>query len=136
MHLMVPELMGILKRGWRPAGASVWYVVLLLTVLTSSCNTTKFLAEDQELLTSYRIKLVDPKNVNKRADVSYELSTLARQQPNANFLGVWPREQFYLDNNKPKDTTRIDRFLRNTLGQPPTIYSDSLSRLSTTDMKD
>jgi outer membrane protein insertion porin family len=133
---MVPELMGILKRGWRPAGASEWYVVLLLTVLTSSCNTTKFLAEDQELLTSYRIKLVDPKNVNKRADVSYELSTLARQQPNANFLGVWPREQFYLDNNKPKDTTRIDRFLRNTLGQPPTIYSDSLSRLSTTDMKD
>lgn len=94
------------------------------------------MAEDQELLTSYRIKLADPKNVAKRTDVSYELSTLARQQPNANFLGIWPREQFYLDNNKPKDTTRIDRFLRNTLGQPPTIYSDSLTRLSTTDMKD
>ncbi|WP_020571692.1 translocation and assembly module lipoprotein TamL [Neolewinella persica] len=136
MNLMVPELMGILKRGWRPAGAGVWYVALLLTVLASSCNTTKFLAEDQELLTSYRIKLADPKNVTKRADVAYELSTLARQQPNGNFLAFWPREQFYLDNNKPKDTTRIDRFLRNTLGQPPTIYSDSLSRISTTDMKD
>lgn len=136
MNFMVPELMGILKRVARPQGAGVWYVALLLAFAASSCNTTKFLVEDQELLTSTKIKIADPKRVDKRSDVAYELSTLARQQPNGNFLGVWPREQFYLDNNKPRDTTRIDRFLRNTLGQQPTIYSDSLSRLSATDMKD
>ncbi len=135
MNLMVPELMAILKRICRllGAGGPIAVATLLLAALTG-CNTTKFLAEDQELLTSYRIKLEDPKEVDNRADVTYELSTLARQTPNTNFLGVWPREQFYLDNNKPKDTTRIDRFLRNTLGQPPTIYSDSLSRLSAADM--
>ncbi|MEM9929550.1 MAG: hypothetical protein AAF840_07015, partial [Bacteroidota bacterium] len=127
--------MGIFERVGRLLRAGVPFAVVatLLATLTS-CNTTKFLAEDQELLTSYRIKLKDPKQVDDRSDVAYELSTLARQTPNTNFLGFWPREQFYLDNNKPKDTTRIDRFLRNTLGQPPTIYSDSLSRLSAADM--
>lgn len=134
MNLMVPELMGILTRGLRPA---VMIGVLLIALLaTTSCNTTKYLAENEELLTSYRIKLADPKNVDNRSDVAYELSTLARQKPNENFLFFWPREYFYLDNNKARDTTRMDRFLRNTLGQPPAIYSDSLSRLSTADMTD
>ncbi len=132
MNFMVPELMGILARGLRPAGTIG--VLLIALLATTSCNTTKYLAQNEELLTSSRIKLADPKNVDNRADVTYELSTLSRQQPNENFLFFWPREYFYLDNNKARDTTRMDRFLRNTIGQRPAIYSDSLSRLSTEGM--
>jgi len=109
-------------------------VLLIALLAATSCNTTKYLTEDEELLTRYRIKLADPKNIDNRADVAYELSTLSRQKPNENFLFIWPREYFYFDNNKPRDTTRMDRFLRNTLGQQPAIYRDSISRLSTTSM--
>jgi outer membrane protein insertion porin family len=125
MNLMVPELMGILKRTFRQAGPAV-----LLLFLLASCNSTKYLAEDQELLIGQRVRLIDPKRVDNRSDVAYELSTLAQQKPNGNFLFLWPREYFYLANNKVKDTTRIDRFLRNTIGQEPAIYSDSISRRS------
>ncbi len=111
-------------------------VALLLLVSFASCNTTKYLAPEQELLTRQQVNLLDPKNVNGRADASYELSTLALQRPNTNFLLLWPREYFYLDNNKPKDTTNIDNFLRQTIGQAPAIYSDSLSRRSATRMQD
>lgn len=132
MNFMVPELRGIMARGWRPVGI----IILLIGLLTTSCNTSKYLADDEELLTSYRVQLADARTVEKRADVAYELSTLARQQPNDNFFFLFPREYFYLDNNKARDTTRIDRFLRNTIGQQPTIYSDSLSRRSASDMAD
>ena len=110
--------------------------LLLALYVLSGCNTTKYLNPDQELLSSQRIELEDRRRVSNRADVAYELSTIAKQQPNDNFLGIWPREYFYLDNNKPRDSTAIDRFLRNTIGQEPTIYSDSLSRRSAAAMQD
>ncbi len=100
----------------------------------TSCNTTKYLSDNEELLVKNTVRIVDPKLIENRGDVAYQLSTLSRQQPNDNFLFLFPRESFFLKNSKPKDTTRIDRFLRNTLGQPPSVYNDSLSRLSAEDM--
>ena len=138
MNLMVAELTGILA-GAKNGGPGRWAVpalCLLLSLLTGACNTTKYLAADQELLTAQRVELRDPKNVDNRTDLTYQLSTLTRQQPNGNFFGIWPREYFYLANNKPKDTTSIDRFLRGTIGQQPAIYSDSLSRRSAAAMQD
>jgi outer membrane protein assembly factor BamA len=127
---MVPELRGILTQGFRPAG-----LVLLMTVaFLTSCNTTKYLADNEELLVKNSVRLVDPKSIDNRGDVAYQLSTLSRQQPNGNFLFLFPREYFYQDNNKSKDTTRFDRFLRNTIGQQPAVYKDSLSRVSAEDM--
>lgn len=82
------------------------------------------------------VDLLDPKNVKDRAEVTYEISTIAKQKPNDDFFVLWPREYFYLANNKAKDSTAIDRFLRNTIGQEPTIYNDSISRRSATAMQD
>lgn len=130
MNLMVPELRGILTRGFCPAGL----VILLTVAFLTSCNTNKYLADGEELLVKNSVRLADPKQIDKRGDVAYQLSTLSRQQPNGNFLFVFPREYFYLKNSKPKDTMRIDRFLRNTLGEQPVVYKDSLSRVSAQDM--
>jgi outer membrane protein assembly factor BamA len=117
--------MGILVGGLRRCGPLLGIVLLL-----SGCGVTKYLEDDEELLASQRISLRKGSKVANRNDVLYELDVLAKQEPNGNFLFLFPREHFYLANNKPKDTTRIDRFLRNTIGQPPVIYSDSLSRRS------
>ena len=110
--------------------------VLATAVLLTSCNVTKYLDEDQELLTAQRVELRKGSKLDNKGEVSYELGVLTQQKPNGNFLFLFPREHFYLANNKPRDTTWIDRFLRNTIGQPPTIYSDSLSRRTTALMED
>ena len=102
----------------------------------TSCNTSKYLTGDQELLTGQRVRIEDPKSVSNRADLTYQLSTIAKQTPNGNFFFLWPREWFYYKNSQPEDSSRISRFLRNTVGQEPTIYSDSLGRRSTRDMED
>lgn len=100
--------------------------------MLSACNTTKYLAEDEQLLTAQQVKLLEGESISNKGDLLYELSTLTKQRPNEDFLFLFPREYFYLANSKLKDTTGIDRFLRNTIGQPPTIYNDSLS-LATAD---
>ncbi len=110
--------------------------VLAVAVLLTSCNVTKYLSEEQELLTDQRIEIRKGSKLDNRAEVKYELSVLTQQKPNGNFLFLFPREYFYLANSKVRDTTRIDRFLRNTIGQTPTYYSDSLSRRSAALMED
>ena len=101
-----------------------------------SCNTTKYLEPGEELLVSQRVRLGGGRAVDNRADEVYELEYLTKQKPNTNFLLLFPREYFYLANDKPRDTTAVDDFLRNTIGQPPAIYSDSLSRVSAASMAD
>jgi outer membrane protein assembly factor BamA len=123
--------MGMLVRGLRR-----WIPLLGVALVVSGCNVTKYLDANEELLAGQRVALRKGSKVANRNDVLYELEVLAKQEPNGNFLFLFPREYFYLANNKPKDTTRIDRFLRNTIGQPPVLYSDSLSRRSAALMSD
>lgn len=130
MNLMLAWLSDIFYDQWR------WVVsAAVMAIILPSCNSSKYMAEDQSLLQSQRVELLNAKQVDNRGDLTYELSTLARQQPNGNFLFLFPREYFYLANSKPRDTTGLDRFLRNTLGQVPAFYSDSLSALSAESMQ-
>lgn len=131
MNLIVDWLsdMDDLRRRFLP------YLLLLLAI-TSGCNSSKFLTENQELLVSQRVEFLDAKSISDRGDLNYDLSSLTLQKPNGNFLFFFPREYFYLANNKSRDSTGLDRFLRNSLGQPPTIYDDSLSMASIETMQD
>ncbi|MEM6769664.1 MAG: hypothetical protein AAF597_03675, partial [Bacteroidota bacterium] len=61
-------------------------LAIVLTACLASCNSSKYLTGDQELLTSQRVVIEDPKSVKNRADLTYQLSTLAQQQPNGNFF--------------------------------------------------
>lgn len=111
-------------------------LAVILAACLASCNTSKYLTGDQELLTGQRVVIEDPRNVNNRGDLTYQLSTLAKQQPNGNFFFLWPREWFYFKNSQPDDNSRLNRFFRNTIGQEPAMYRDSLSRSSARDMED
>lgn len=132
MNLMVPELMGIAFA--RLVGRLV--PALLGVCLLTACNVTKYLSDNEELLIDQQVRIDRKQKIANRSDLNYQLSLLTQQEPNGNFLFLFPREHFYLANSKPKDTTRIDRFLRNTIGQPPTLYSDSLAQYSATLMED
>lgn len=131
MNFMVDWLSGIEDhRGWLRTAA------LLLFIVLTGCNSSKYLTNGEEILIKQGVELLNAKGVENKSDVVYELSTLARQKTNTNFLFLFPREYFYLANNKPNDSTRVDRLLRQTFGQPPTYYNDSLSVSSVKSMQD
>lgn len=111
-------------------------MAILLAACLASCNTSKYLTGDEELLIGQKVIVEDPKAVTNKADLTYQLSTIAQQKPNGNFFFLWPREYFYFTNSEPGDSSRFNRFFRKTIGQPPAIYSDSLSRNSARDMED
>lgn len=79
--------------------------------------------------------MVIKEKLPERSDLLYELSTFYRQTVNSNFFFVFPREYAYLNNSGPTDTTGWQRFKRETVGEPPTIYSDSLTALTAQDMQ-
>lgn len=80
-------------------------------------------------------QVVIKQKLEERSDLIYELSTFYRQSINSNFFFLFPREYSYLNNSAPEDTTGWHRFKRETIGEPPAIYSDSLTTLTAQDMQ-
>lgn len=98
-----------------------------LLLLFSACNTTKYLKDDQFLLTKNSIKIKSESKIKNKSTLSYELSTLYKQKPNTNFLLFFPREWFYFVTQGPGDTTRFDRWQRRVIAEAPAIYEERLA---------
>ena len=73
--------------------------LLVMLVLFASCNTTKYVPQNQCLLNKARIKCVDDKQV-----VTSELRPYLRQKQNTEILGFW-KLQLHIYNTAPSDTT-------------------------------
>jgi outer membrane protein assembly factor BamA len=102
--------------------------LIVFVLLLSACNTTKYVPDGEFLLEKTEIK-TDDKNLDKK-----ELSEYLRQTPNAAVVGIF-QMQLGIYNWAPKDTTtKFKRFWHKTfmkIGDPPVIYSPTLTSLST-----
>ena len=102
----------------------LWSMILLFT----SCNTTKFVPQDQYLLNKAYIKCVDDKKVDTGALRSY-----LRQKQNTEILGFW-KLQLHVYNTAPADTTTKSKkkLAHNAfkMGEAPVIYNDELTEIS------
>ncbi|MFA5047114.1 MAG: BamA/TamA family outer membrane protein [Paludibacter sp.] len=99
----------------------VFYILIVL--LFSACNTTKFVPDGEFLLDKYHIK-TDSKVIQQD-----ELKDYLRQTPNAAVFGVF-RMQLGLYNFAGKDTSKwINKTLKR-IGDPPVIYSPILTSVS------
>jgi len=103
-----------------PAG--IWLLLGCLLVLTS-CNTSKFLADDEYLLEKNNIKFRGEEKVKNKGDLKYNLSSFYKQRPNGNFLFI-PREWFYYKTEAREDPSKFQRWQQRVLGEPPVIYSE------------
>jgi len=96
-------------------------VVVLIAVLLSSCNVTKFVPEDEALL--YKVN-VDVKGTNQVS--GSKLKQYLRQTQNTEVLGFW-KLQLHLYNTAPLDTlTKYDKWATKNahkIGEEPVIYS-------------
>ena len=103
-------------------------LIAVLAVLFASCNTTKFVPQDQYLLNKVRVKCVDDKNVSTST-----LSNYVRQKQNTEIFGFW-KLQLHVYNTAPIDTTTKSRAraARNAkkMGEAPIIYDEELTEMS------
>lgn len=99
---------------------------LPLFLLLTACNTTKYLRPEEFLLTQNNIKFVGEDEIENKATLKYELSTLYEQDKNGNLL-LFPREWFYLKYQSPEETSKFIKWQKRVLGEPPTIHNDSLA---------
>jgi outer membrane protein assembly factor BamA len=103
-------------------------LLLALATLGIGCNTTKYLAEDEVLLRDNTVKIRG--DVRNKSLLTYELSTLTKQDANSKLLGFIPRERIYLRHRARGDSSRLRRAWRTAFGEPPVFYDDSLTRAS------
>ena len=112
------------------------FFYLFCVLAITSCNTTKYLGEDEYLLGSNSIKLKSKEKIRNKPSLKYQLSELYRQKKNSRFFFVIPREWIYYRTSGEHDTTKLDKWQRRVLAEPPTIYNDSLSELTAQKMKE
>lgn len=104
-------------------------IFLFLFVLFQffSCNTTKYLGNDEYLLRGNYVKLKSKEKIKNKPSLKYELSLLFKQRKNTKLLLLIPREWIYFKTQDPQDTTKFDIWQRRVLAESPTIYNDSLT---------
>lgn len=107
--------------------------LIWLVLLAGSCSSTRFLEDGQYLLKKNSLTVKHPKK--QKDDISYELSTLYLQKPNTNWFFFFSRERQYFKMRGIETPNAFQRFRRNTLGEPPAIYSDSLTTQTAQDMQ-
>lgn len=108
---------------------------ILLLLLLASCGTAKYLGEDEYLLKGNTVVFQPKYKIKDKRTVNYELSLLHKQKPNGKFFFVFPREWFYLRSADAGDTTQLDRFQRNSIGEAPTIFDSTLVEETKLDME-
>ena len=97
-------------------------VMVMITVLVSSCSVSRHLPENGYLLDEVKVISGDnPKVVSS-------LKSKVRQQPNTRTFGL-VRLPLRLYSLSGKSNFFINRLLRN-VGEPPRVYSDTLARKS------
>ena len=107
---------------------------MFFVVLLHSCNSTKYLKEDEVLLDHMEIVFDGDQKPTKASDLKDQLQQFYRQKPNTNFLFI-PREWIYLRNQAEGDTTWFKNWLKNSLAEEPAILDTNLIRRSATNMQ-
>ena len=100
----------------------IYYIIYLIILpVLYSCNTTKYVPNDQYLLKKVQVKSNLP-DVNNE-----ELKSYLRQTPNNTILGFWPLKLGFYNLSNDDSTKWVNRWLRR-IGEPPVIY-DSLKTI-------
>lgn len=98
----------------RSAGLAVTIIVLL-----ASCSTTKYVAENERLLS--RVQIYSDARDIKRSD----LKPYLRQQENLRTLGFWKFHLGLYNLSGRDDSKGINRWLKN-IGEAPVIFDSTL----------
>ncbi len=100
------------------------YIILVL-LLASACNTTKYVPENEYLLNKVQVN-TDPKIIPKA-----EIKAYVRQLPNSEILGIsFLKSQLGIYNWSGRDTTKWINWWLKKIGEEPVIYDPQLSQIT------
>jgi len=100
---------------------------MMILILMSSCNTTRYLEKDQSLLKKTKIIFKNEKIIKDKKSLESDLNAFIDQKPNEKLLFFIPKEWLFLANSKPEDDKWYNKGLRG-LGDPPVIFSEEASK--------
>ncbi len=100
--------------------------------LLFSCNTTKYLQEDEAFLKKSEIKFETTHKIKKPKKLEGELLGIIKQKPNTKFLLINRRWFYYKSKKKQK---KKDKKSRRLIAEYPSIYSEVLAEETAQSMK-
>ena len=109
-------------------------LIFITTLVIPSCNTTKFLKDDELLLNQQDIKIIAADKKTNASDLKSELQQFYKQVPNRNLLFI-PREWYWFRNQDPGDTTWLKKWHKNSLGEEPAILDERLQEQTRSGMQ-
>ncbi|HPN71060.1 MAG TPA: hypothetical protein PLZ32_16140, partial [Saprospiraceae bacterium] len=113
----------------------VFGLMLVMTMILSACNTTKYLSDSENLVVSSQIKIHNNTTNVTKAAIELELDPYIALKPNTNSFFLIPKEYIYYKNQEKENERGFRKFMRNTLGEPPTIYDSTLVQNTVADMQ-
>ena len=102
-------------------------------LLLFSCNTTKYLQEDEAFLQKNEIKFITTQKIKKQKKLEGDLLNIVKQKPNTKFLLVSRRWFYYKSKKKQKDK---DRKSKRLVAEYPSIYSEAIAEETAKSMAD
>ena len=109
-------------------------LLLIATMVASSCKSTKYVSENKSIYKSSKIVFSENPDKYNTSVLRKELTRFFPQEANSKFLGI-SREYFYFRNPPAEVETGIRRWIRGNIGEEPVYYKDSLSELSAKNMQ-
>ncbi len=100
--------------------------IITIVLLFSSCSSTKYLKEDEILYVGGDVKIVnDSLSKANKKEMRETLDELLRPIPNASLFGFRYKLFFYNMGGDPDKSSKIRRWMRNKLGEPPVLFQQS-----------
>ncbi len=113
-----------------------FWVSIIILLIGSSCNTTKYLQEGEKLLNKNKIVIESDKKIKNKGDLKLDLADYHKQVPNDKFLGLFrTRLWFHYKNSSPSDTTKWDNWVKRVIAEKPVIHSEKVTALTAKSMQ-
>jgi len=98
-------------------------------LLLFSCNTTKYLQDDEAFLQKNEIKFISKQKIKKQKKLTADLLSIVKQKPNTNFLLISRRWFHYKSKKKDKKSKPI-------IAEYPSIYNETITEETAKSMAD
>ncbi|WP_158963022.1 translocation and assembly module lipoprotein TamL [Myroides fluvii] len=102
----------------------LWTITGIAGFFLSSCSSTKYIPEGEALYTKGIVEIEGTElGKSKKKEIEEALEVLLRPEPNSSFLGFRPKLFFHNLGGDPAKTSKVRRWMRNSLGEPPVLFS-------------
>ena len=113
---------------------SLFFWLMGILVLLSSCGTTRRLAEGEVLYTGAEIEFAQPDEIDKPGQVQYDLEGMIKPDPNDELLGLRPGLWIYQKFGRKKPDG-LGAKIKERYGQAPVLVDTARARRNTLRMR-